>query len=100
MPILSVTVPHKLPQDEALKRIKKAIADAKKQNSQQVENFTENWDGYIGNFSGKAMKHSVSGTLAVKPDEVIVGANLPFIATPFKGKIESMVQQMLERLLA
>jgi hypothetical protein len=100
MPVMSITVPHRLPQDEALKRIKTAIANAKKQNPEKVQDFEENWDGYIGNLRGKAMRYTVTGTVAVNPDEVIVGANLPLIAVAFQGKIESTLHEMLARLLA
>jgi hypothetical protein len=100
MPTIRVAVPHKLTQDEALKRIKKTVAEAKKQNSDKVSDLKETWDGYEGEFSGSAMGHDVSGSVAVEPAAVVVTGKLPFIALPFKGKIESGIEGMLKRLLA
>jgi hypothetical protein len=41
MPKLTVTVPHSLAQDEALSRIKEAIAQAKSQHSANVNDLQE-----------------------------------------------------------
>jgi hypothetical protein len=100
MPTIRVSVPHKLTQDEALKRIKKTIAEAKKKNSDKVSELTETWDGYEGEFSGSAMGYDVGGGIAIEPGQVVVTGKLPFIAIPFKGKIESGIEGMLKHLLA
>ena len=100
MPTIRVSVPHKLTQDEALKRVRKAIDAAKKQHPEKVPDLKETWDGYEGSFSGSAMGNSLAGTLAVEPDEVTVEGKLPLLAMPFKGKIESAIQDTLKRLLA
>jgi Putative polyhydroxyalkanoic acid system protein (PHA_gran_rgn) len=100
MPTIRVAVPHKLTQDEALKRIKKTIAEAKKKNSDKVSELKETWDGYEGEFSGSAMGYDVGGGIAIEPAQVVVTGKLPFIAIPFKGKIESGIEGMLKRLLA
>jgi hypothetical protein len=100
MPSIKVAVPHKLTQDEALRRIKKAIADTKKQNADKVRDLSESWDGYVGNFSAAAMGQSLSGSVSVEPKEVIVETKVPLMFIAFKGKIESAARDMLSRLLA
>jgi Putative polyhydroxyalkanoic acid system protein (PHA_gran_rgn) len=100
MPSIHVSVSHKLTQADALKRIKKAIAEAKNQNPEKVRELNESWEGYVGNFSGTAMGHSVAASVAVNSGEVTVDGKLPLLATPFKGKIEAAIQDMLTRLLA
>jgi hypothetical protein len=100
MPRIHISVSHQLTQADALKRIKKAIAEAKKQNPEKVRELNETWDGYVGNFSGTAMGHSVAASVSVHPAEVTVDGKLPLLATPFKGKIEAGIQDLLRRLLA
>ena len=100
MPSIHASVSHKLTQADALKRIKKAITEAKNQNPEKVRELHESWEGYVGNFSGTAMGHLVAASVAVNPGEVTVDGKLPLLATPFKGKIEAAIQDMLTRLLA
>jgi hypothetical protein len=100
MPNVSVSVPYQISQDEALSRIQARIAQIKAQYSSQVSDLTENWNGYVGTFSGSAKGFSVSGNLAVQPSFVIVGISLPLIAFPYKAKVEAGVRAELARLLA
>src|SRR4029077_11951108 len=89
MPKLSVSVPFQIPQDEALRRIQTRIAQIKAQDSSTVGDLSENWNGYVGTFSGSARGVSVVGILTVNPSDVTVEIPLPFIALPFKGLIET-----------
>ena len=100
MPSIHISVSHRLTQADALKRIKKAITAAKDQNPEKVRELNETWEGYVGKFSGTAMGHSVAASVAVNSGEVTVDGKLPLLATPFRGKIEAAIQDMLTRLLA
>jgi hypothetical protein len=100
MPRIHVSVSHQLTQADARKRIQKAITEAKKQNPEKVRELNLSWEGYVGNFSGRAMGHSVEASVAVGSGEVTVDGKLPLLASPFKGKIETAIQDMLRRLLA
>jgi hypothetical protein len=100
MPKLNMTIPHRLSQDEALRRIKSLLGEVKEQFSGQINNLQEEWSGDRGTFSFSAMGFAVSGTLAVKRGEVELSGALPFAATLFKGMIESIIQERAESLLA
>ena len=100
MPKLQVAIPHQLSRDEALRRIQKAIANAKDQNSDKIRGLQESWDGYTGTFSGKAMGYAAKGTLTVNPADVLVESDLPIFASPFKSRLEAAITEMLTRLLA
>ncbi len=99
MPTIRVSIPHQLSQDEALKRIQRGIAQAKSQNPDKVRDLEESWNGYEGTFSAKAMGYSATASILVDPSEVTVESALPLIASPFKGKIEAALRDMLTRLL-
>jgi len=100
MPNLTVSVPHRLPQDEALTRIKELVAQAKAHYSDKTSDLRESWDGYVGKFDVSAMGFSASANLNVQPSEVTIELTLPFAAIPIRGKIESTVREALTKRLA
>lgn len=100
MPKLSIEVPHQLGEDEAATRVKSLLEDLKRQYHAYFTQLQESWSGNDGSFKVKAMGFDVSGTVDVEPTRVTFDANLPLAATPFKGRIEQMVRQEAERLLA
>ena len=100
MPRMHVVVPHRLSQDEAKARIQNLLTDLKSQYSGRFEDLEESWSDHQGQFSLRAMGFKVSGTLAVKPSEVELSGDLPFAAAPFKGRIEEVIRERAERLLA
>jgi hypothetical protein len=100
MPKVSVDVPHTLTEEEALGRVKGLMTDVKRQYATYFTDLQENWSEKRGEFSLKAMGFNISGTIAVAPQQVAFRADLPFAATPFKGRIEGAVRDEATRLLA
>jgi hypothetical protein len=100
MPKMSITVPHRLSQDEAQNRIQSLLGDLKEQHGDQISDLKEEWRGNRCAFSFKAMGFSTSGTLIVTPSKAELSGSLPFAALPFKGRIESEIRQRAEQLLA
>jgi hypothetical protein len=97
---LNISVPHQLSQDEALNRIRQAVAQAKEQYSDRITDFQETWNGYSGTFNVSAMGFSVPGSVSVNPSDVNLQASLPLFAAAFKGTMESFVRDHLTNLLA
>ena len=97
---VTVVVPHRLPQDEALNRIKQFIAQARVQYADRIGDLQENWNGYVGAFSFAGSGVSASGNIIVNPGDVTIQSTLPLMAMMFKGKIESTVRDVLSRVLA
>jgi hypothetical protein len=100
MPDLTVSVSHRLSQDEALRRIQTAVAQAKTQYSDKIDDLREGWNGYVGAFQISAQNQQASGTVMVNPSEVTVQIALPFVALGFKSRIESGLRDALTRILA
>jgi hypothetical protein len=100
MPTLILSVSHQHSQDEAMRRIQAAVTQAKAKYSDKINEMSDSWDGYIGNFevSGKGQK--ASGTVAVNRSDVSVKLRLPLAALLFKSKIESGIRRELTRILA
>jgi hypothetical protein len=100
LPNLNISIPHHLSQDEALQRIKNAIAQAKAQHSGKIQDLKENWHRNVGTFSGSAMGQAASGTITVNASEVVLDSTLPFAATLFRGKIEAGIREFAAKLLS
>ena len=100
MPNVKVSVPFQIQQDEALNRVKARLTEIKSQYGNMVSNLTENWNGYVGTFSGSARGFSVSGTVTVDPSVATVEFGLPLAAVIFRGKIEAAIRDELTILLA
>jgi hypothetical protein len=100
MPNLNISIPHQLSQDEALRRIKSAIADAKKQYGEKIDQLRESWNGYSGTLDVTAMGQKLGVVLTVNPSDVTVESALPMIAMMFRGKIEAAIRQEGTKLLA
>jgi len=100
MPTVKVSVQYQIPQDEALSRIQRRVAQIEARYANKVNDLTENWNGYVGAFSGSARGFSVSGSLAVNPSEVTIEMGLPLIVIAFKKQIEDGIRNELTTLLA
>jgi hypothetical protein len=100
MPSLIVAVSHALSQDEALRRIQAAVAQAKVQYSDKISDLRDSWNGYVGTFGVSGMGQKASGTVAVNPSDVTVQITLPLAASLFKSRIESGIRDFLTRVLA
>jgi hypothetical protein len=99
MPNMNISIPHHLSQDEALKRIQDAIAQAKAENPGKIKDFQENWNGNVGTFRGSGMGQTASGTITVSASEIVLDLELPFAATFFKAQIEENVRKFAAGLL-
>ena len=99
MPKLEMTIPHKLSQEEALKRIKTLLGEVKKQFANKISNLLEEWGGNVGKFSFSTLGFNVSGRLIVSQSQIELLGNIPFAAVLLKGKIESVIRERANALL-
>jgi len=100
MPDLNISIPHQLSQDEALGRLKSAIADAKKQYGENIDELQETWNGYSGTLDVAVMGQKLAVVLTVNPSDLTVQSALPMMAMMFRGKIEAAIRQEGTKLLA
>jgi len=97
---VNIVVPHLVPQDEALRRIRGEIENLKGQHDNKLTGLRDNWDNYTYVFEGSAMGFAVSGVMMVKLLQVEIDADLPWLAMLFKGRIEAEIREWLSRLLS
>ena len=96
---LEFSIPHQLPQEEALNRIKNLLSQTAKEHSDKIKNLQENWNGNTGHFSFSAMGYDIAGELTVNPSDVHINAKVPFTVSLFKGTITKMIEERASQLL-
>jgi hypothetical protein len=100
MPDLNISIPHSLPQDEVVRRLQSAIAVAKTQYSNRIQNFQENWNGNAGTLHVTVMGQPLQIALAVNPSDVTVQSALPKMPSMFRGQIENAIREQFAKVLA
>ena len=95
-----VSVPHRLPQEEALSRVKSLMAALRAQYGSQVGSVTESWDGYSCNFSMKLKMFKLAGSIAVEPSSAEIRGTMPPGTGRFEGRAKAMIEERAKELLA
>lgn len=100
MPSSKVTVQHQLGKDEALRRIKAILGEAKNNGSGRISDVQETWTDDGGSYSFKVAGFSVNGSIDVRDTDVEIDVTYPLAARPFKETIESTLRDRAESVLA
>lgn len=96
---IEIKISHSLGKLEAKRRIKNLVSGLKKTHAAQISNVSESWSGDVGTFSLAAMGYQVGGTLTVTEAHILLVVDLPWPASMFKGKIESLLKKEAQKLL-
>ncbi|MFT3824203.1 MAG: polyhydroxyalkanoic acid system family protein [Chitinophagaceae bacterium] len=97
---LSLNIPHQLPQEEALTRIKGLLNNLKEEQKDKISEVNEQWDGGNGQFSFKAMGFDLAGDITVNDNNVEINSDLPFMVSFFKGQIADLITNKAKELLS
>ena len=100
MPQLKFSVPHALPRQEALNRIKNMLAELQKVHQENISDVHEEWKDNVGSFSLKAKGFQISGNITVNESDVELNSDVPFAVTLFSGTIKNMISKKAEELLS
>ncbi len=97
---LDIAVPHQLPQEEALTRVKNLLAQVQEDQKHLIDDLSEEWDGNNASFSFNAKGFSLAGNIQVNENDVTIQGDLPFMLSFFKGKIEEVIKNKAAAILA
>ena len=89
---------HRHSREEALKRMQSAFAN-KEDFGGVIANLTQEWNGHVGEFSGKVMGFPISMTLWVHAGEITISCKYPLAGLVFKTRMESEIREAVERIL-
>ncbi|MGI5831227.1 MAG: polyhydroxyalkanoic acid system family protein [Thermoguttaceae bacterium] len=100
MPKISLSFPHDLGKEEAIKRIRRAIETEKVTMSNIVTDSSEKWvgDDHV-DWTMTIFTYPVSGTLDIRESTVDVTLNLPMAATMVTGMIKNQLEQEIAGML-
>jgi len=100
MASLKMNIPHHLPQEEALARIRTMLGKLQEEQKDKISNVKEDWNGGTGNFKFTAQGFDLSGIIKVLPGSVDIDAKVPFAVSLFKGKIQDLIGKKTKELLS
>jgi hypothetical protein len=96
---LTVSIPHKLGKDEALRRIKSGLSGVEGRYGQIFRVEEEIWSGDRLSFRVSALKQIVSGTLDVSETHVRLEVMLPWLLARLAGGIQAAIRDRGKTLL-
>lgn len=99
MPTMNISIEHNLQKEEALSRMKRFTEEMKSKYSGQVQDLREEWQENRGSFSLKIMGFALSGKIDTTDSSVNFSVEYPFIASPFKSRVEEKVRETAHNLL-
>ncbi len=100
MPGFNTEVPHQLPKQEAVERLKGFSEKIREQFKDQVSDLEQAWDDAgLLNFSFKTFGFKIGGQIEVLDDRVTLDTKLPLAAMAFKGKIKQQFHDQLAKVL-
>ena len=96
---IAISIPHRLTQDEARRRLQTGIAEMKTRFAGQVANIDETWTGNTVAFKFAVMGQAVTGRAEVLPEAVKLDVDLPWMLAMLADKIRPKVEEEGRRLL-
>ncbi|GEM_PF-1287725 len=98
-PDFEVAVSHRHSQDEALRRVKQAIGNAKREFSGYAADFRESWNGNIGTFTATIKGKQLFGHIVVTGRDVKASGTIPSIPLVPRSIIKEKVERVLREKL-
>jgi hypothetical protein len=96
---ISMSIPHRLTQDEARARLQRGITDLKTRHAASIAQVDETWTGNQMSFRLTAMGQAITGRVDVQPEAVKLDVDLPFILAMLAEKIRPRVESEGRRML-
>jgi hypothetical protein len=100
MPRLEVNIPHRLGQEEALRRMMAKADFLQKTYGAQASQSEQAWTDNVLDFKIQAMGFKINGNVTVVESEIRLSAELPMMAMAFKSVAERRIRQELEQMVA
>ena len=97
----NVVVDHQIQRQQAVESLRTFSDHIRKESPVEVSEVEENWyDSGNLNFSFKAMGFTISGSMVTCDQKVTVAGKMPFAALPFRGAIESQIEEKVKEAIS
>ena len=94
-----VAIPHQLGAVEAKRRLETGIDQAKEQYAGKMAVVDNRWTGDHLDFTVTAMTQTVSGTIDVSDEQVVLAVQLPWYLSLLAEKVQPLLRQKGQLLL-
>ncbi|MDP9193603.1 MAG: polyhydroxyalkanoic acid system family protein [Acidobacteriota bacterium] len=95
---MRIAIPHHTTKANARSRVDEKLSGLLNQFGGRAEDLHHEWSGDTLSFQGKAKGFSISGTVEITDEEIIVDGKLPFMAKPFEPKIREAVKREADEM--
>ena len=96
---ITISIPHRLGQEEARRRIQSGIAELHGKYAAQVGSFTETWNANRMEFRMSVMSQAITGRAEVLADAVKLEIDLPWLLATLAEQLRPRIEQEGRRLL-
>ena len=96
---LKVSIPHRLPRHEAVRRLQDGFAGLRQQFAQNLAQVEDRWTGDHLDLKATAFGQSISARVDVRDSTVDVEVDLPWLFAMLAEKIKGQVAQAGQKLL-
>src|SRR4051812_32850709 len=96
---ISLTIPHRLTQQEVRNRISKGITDAQREHAGKFSKLDHQWKDNHLSFDVGILGQTITGAVDVNPSDVVVNIDLPWMLAAFADKIRPQIKAQAEKLL-
>ena len=96
---VTVSIPHKLGKDEAVRRIKKGFSAAREKGGGMMNFADETWTGDQVAFNVSLLGQSAAGTIDVREDHVVIDVALPWLLAKMAEQGKVLIEKQGNRLL-
>ena len=96
---ITLTIPHRLSQDEARRRIQTGIEDARRQYAAHFGQFEDHWTGNHVEGRCKVLGQTITGRADVEAERVVIHVDLPWLLSKLVGKIRPQIEAEATRRL-
>ncbi len=96
---LVVSIPHQLGALEAQRRLQTGIEQMKEQYAGKLAVLEDRWMGHHLDFRVSAIGQTVTGTIDVAEDHVMLALQLPWVLAMIAQKAQTMIQNKGQLLL-
>ena len=96
---ITVSIPHRLSQDEARLRIQQGLSDLKAQHAASIAQVAETWNGNQMSFRLTAMGQAITGRVDVQPSAIKLDIDLPWLLAAFAEKFRPRIEQEGRKML-
>lgn len=96
---LHVSIPHHLPQQQAISRIKNLFTSLRHEQKEKISHVKEEWIDETGTIHFSARGFNLSGTVTVHHASIEINAKVPLAVFLFRAKIKEAIKTRAEELL-